>query len=241
MNAHPAPAEATRAPPSAGPIARPALNVRLERATAWPNSRCGTRSGWIACHAGPISAVPTPRANVRASRLLGVTWSVIVSTASRTAHTSIHAWVPMSSRRRSKMSASAPAGRPSSRNGSRLAVWMRATSVVDVVRSPISQAAATVWKNVPMLEPSWAAKRAANTVWRSGAHGDSRSGGAALASLVSLVHRSTSCGVVAPLAPCRAREDPPPPPAHGRRHRRAIVTDRRCGSRVVVPIEWGCA
>ena len=43
--------------PSAGPIARPVLNVRLDSATACENSRGGTRSGWMACHAGPISAV----------------------------------------------------------------------------------------------------------------------------------------------------------------------------------------
>ena len=44
-----------------------------------------------------------------------------------------------------------------------LAVWISATKVGDVVRSPINQAAATVWKNVPMLEPSCAAKSAAKT------------------------------------------------------------------------------
>ena len=90
------------------------------------------------------------------------------------------------------MSASAPAGRPSSSNGSRLAVWMRATRVGDVVRSPISHDAATVWKNVPMLEPSWAANRAAKTVCRSGAHGDIRSAGGLPRCPHRLVARATS-------------------------------------------------
>ena len=68
-----------------------------------------------------------------------------------------------SSNRRLKMSASAPAGRPSSSIGSRLAVWISATRDGEAERSPISQAAATVWKNVPTFEPSWAAKSAAKT------------------------------------------------------------------------------
>ena len=115
------------------------------------------------------------------------------------------------------MSASAPAGRPSSSNGSRLAVWMSATSVGDVVRSPISHAAATVWKNVPMFEPSWAANRAAKTLWRSGAHGDIRaaSGAAPVSVIAAIVARATDA----------LRSD-----------RRAIVTARRCGSRPRVPM-----
>ena len=55
-----------------------------------------------------------------------------------------------------------------------MAVWISATSVGDDVRSPISQAAATVWKNEPMFDPSWAANSAAKTLFRSGAHGDRR-------------------------------------------------------------------
>ena len=95
------------------------------------------------------------------------------------------------------MSASAPAGTPSSRTGSRLAVWISATSVGDVVRSPISHDAATVWKNVPMCEPSWAANRAAKTRWRSGAHGDIRGGSSAPVSVIgAIVARATPVDVL---------------------------------------------
>ena len=202
-NAQPAPADATSAPANAGPIARPVLNVRLDSATAWENSRGGTRSGWMACHAGPISAVPTPRANVRPSRVAGVTWSVIVSAASTPAHTSIQACVAMRSSRRSKMSASAPAGRPSRSSGSRLAVWINATSVGDGVRSPISHAAATVWKNVPMFDPSCAANSAAKTLWRSGAQGERRADRTSASVTAVIVARSSWSSAVVATGACR--------------------------------------
>ena len=117
----------------------------------------------MACQAGLINAAPTPSANVNARSSAGVTRSAIVITASNAAQTSIHACVESRTARRLKTSAMAPAGSPRSRIGSRLAVWISATKVGDVVRSPISQAAATVWKNVPMLEPSCAANSAAKT------------------------------------------------------------------------------
>ena len=167
------PAEATSAPASAGPIARPALNVRLDSATAWPNSLAGTRSGWMACHAGPISAAPTPRANVsaRSTRRRDVVGHRQRGQHAGARSASTPAW--RSAAGGGRRCRPAPRrGAPSSRSGSRLAVWISATSVGDVVRSPISHDAATVWKNVPMLEPSWAANRAAKTRWRSGAHGD---------------------------------------------------------------------
>ena len=119
------------------------------------------------------------------------------------------------------MSASAPAGRPSSSSGSRLAVWIRATSVGDVVRSPISQAAATVWKNVPMFEPSWAANSAAKTWWRSGAHGDIRAGAVAAAP-VSLTVVRASAASSAHARACEGRA--------GRPKRRRTVVRTRCGS-----------
>ena len=138
----------------AGPTARPTLKVRLDSATACPNSSVGTRSGWMACQAGLINAAPTPSENVSPSSSAGVTRSVNVNTAKAAAHTSIQAWVDSRTARRLKTSAMAPAGSPRSRIGRRLAVWISATRVGDVVRSPMSQAAATVWKNVPMFEPS---------------------------------------------------------------------------------------
>ena len=77
----------------AGPIARPTLKVRLDSATAWPNSSVGTRSGWMACQAGLINAAPTPSANVSPSSSAGVTRSVNVNTAEAAAQTSIQACV----------------------------------------------------------------------------------------------------------------------------------------------------
>ena len=168
------PASATTTPPRAGPTARPRLNVRAPRATAWGNSARGTSSGWMACHAGIVSAQPTPRKNVSVSSESGVTTSARDRKASSAAVTSIHVWLTMSRRRRSKMSASAPAGRPRRNTGSSVAVCTSATSVGDAERSPISHAAPTFCIIEPMFEAICAMNRARKTGWRSGAHADVR-------------------------------------------------------------------
>ena len=118
-NAHCAPADATSAPPSAGPTARPTLNVRLDSATACPNSSGGTRSGWMACQAGPISAAPTPSANVNARKRRSDEVGHRHHPASNAAHTSIHACVEIRTARRSEDVGDGSRGQPRSRIGSR--------------------------------------------------------------------------------------------------------------------------
>ena len=61
-NAEPAPAEATRTPPTAGPtIRQPSGSTSWPSAFACTSIRSGTRSGTIAPDAGPANASPAPK------------------------------------------------------------------------------------------------------------------------------------------------------------------------------------
>src|SRR5262245_35934507 len=83
-------------------------------------------------------------------------------------------------RRRSRTSASAPAGNANRKAGDALAVCNNATSVADAVSDVISQAAATTCIHEPMLDARDATHSARNTLFRSGSHGDAiRLGGPA--------------------------------------------------------------
>ena len=68
----PDPIAATMNPPNAGPIPRVILKVTAPSMTASGTSSRGTRSGMIACHAGPLMAIPKPRAKVAMRRIEGV-------------------------------------------------------------------------------------------------------------------------------------------------------------------------
>ena len=63
-----APSHATRKPANAGPMARAAFTVMLPSAAAFGIWARGTRSGWIACHAGLLNAEPQPMRNVMLSK-----------------------------------------------------------------------------------------------------------------------------------------------------------------------------
>ncbi len=167
--------------------------MRLPSATASGNSDFGTSSGWMACHAGRFTAPPRPRANVSKRSEAGVTASAKDSTASPNAATSIQVWVTISRRRRSTMSASAPAGTPTRKTGRSVAVCTNATRVGEALRSPMSHAAPTFCIIVPMFEAIWAMKRARKTRWRRGAQGDARpaAGGVASAPVVAVTNRPT--------------------------------------------------
>ena len=125
-NTSQAPTAAMRAPPTAGPMARPRLMLAPPSVSACFSSRAGTSSGWIAWYAGPLNAVQTPRAKVKPSRTSGVMPPAAVTTARAAATTRPAAWVASSSRRRSTRSASAPATTPTSTTGRNVAVWTRA-------------------------------------------------------------------------------------------------------------------
>jgi len=171
-NAAAGPDAATSSPPIAGPTARATLALApLSRAARGSSSR-GTSSGWTAWKQGEASACPTARTAVRASSRFGVTPSAAVSTASAAEASSISVWLSSSSRRRSRMSPSAPAGMTRRKTGSVAAVCTRAICRALPPRSPMSHCAPTVWAQVPVLATNWAIHRARNQVCRSGAQAD---------------------------------------------------------------------
>ena len=101
----------------AGPIARPRLMLAPPSVTACLSSCAGTSSGWIACQAGKLNVAPSPSANVKTRSRSGVTASNAASTASPPAAASMKPWVIRSRRRRSTMSAAAPASTPTNTTG----------------------------------------------------------------------------------------------------------------------------
>src|SRR4249919_3958260 len=78
----------------------------------------------------------------------------------------------MSSRRRSTMSASAPAGNPTRKTGRLVAACTSATTTGEGVREVISHAAPTFCIHVPIFDVSDAIQRARNTGSRSGSHAE---------------------------------------------------------------------
>src|SRR5438309_10719441 len=78
----------------------------------------------------------------------------------------------MSSRRRSTMSASAPAGNPTRKTGRLVAACTSATTTGEGVREVISHAAPTFCIHVPTLEVTDAIQRARKTGCRRGFHAE---------------------------------------------------------------------
>jgi len=170
---HPAPAAATTTPPSAGPTARARFMFTAPSADACPSCSRSTNSGWMACHDGPIRAVPQPRRKVRASRGTGDSASAKASTVSTTDTANIANCAISSSARRSNRSASTPEGSASSTMGRLDAVC---TSVTRVAPCPMSShCAPTVCIHVPMFDTNCAIHRARNTGWANGAQADADS------------------------------------------------------------------
>ena len=98
--------------------------------------------------------------------------SSAVSTLSEPATATWNSCTPISSRRRSMMSASAPAGSANSSIGSVVATCTSATSAVESGVSTRIHCAPTVCIQVPSMLPSCANHSARNAPMRSGAHGD---------------------------------------------------------------------
>src|SRR3989475_2696114 len=163
------PLAATRIPPRAGPIARPMLMGSAFSATAGSSSDDGTSSAVIACQVGVFIATPIPSAKVKASSIVAVMTSANASTASSAAAASIHVWVTISRRRRSTISAIAPAGNPTTRTGRLVALCTRATINGEGESEVIAHAAPTFCIHVPVLEMSEATHSARNTGCDSGA------------------------------------------------------------------------
>src|ERR1700674_3396320 len=92
-NDHPDPAAATPSPPRAGPRARATLNPAEFSATAAACLRGETISGVIACHAGSFITAPSPRRNVKANSIQGLTTFSSVNTPNAADATTIQLWV----------------------------------------------------------------------------------------------------------------------------------------------------
>ena len=152
MKAASGPRAAISTPPSAGPMARAMLNAMALSVTAAASSSAPTISRTAVCQAGPFSAVPMPSAKVRSSRPAGSRWPSIRSTASQIETSAIHSWAMISTRRRSRMSATAPATSAKISTGAWVAVWTSATMSGVPASEVMSQAAPTPWISVPRLE-----------------------------------------------------------------------------------------
>src|SRR5229473_564100 len=172
-NTRAGPAAATRTPPRAGPMARPMFTGNALRVTARVSSDAGTSSDVIACQVGVFIATPMPRANVNARSVVAVIRPRNASTASSPAARSIQHWVTRSSRRRSTISAIAPAGRPTTKTGRLVALCTRATIKGDGESEVMAHAALTFCIHVPMFETSEAIHSARNTGCDSGIQADS--------------------------------------------------------------------
>ena len=157
-------------PPSAGPRARARLNPALLSDTASGSCSRGTSSGMIACHAGLFIAVPTLSRNVSISSTHGERMLRNVSRLSNATAPSIHACQKSSRRRRSKMSAVAPASRPSSTTGRLAAVCISAISSGDGVSTVISQVPAVSCIQPPRFEMVDATQSLRNSGARSGSN-----------------------------------------------------------------------
>src|SRR6266496_1655824 len=128
----------------------------------------GTNSGTIACQAGLLTAEPMPSRKVRESKRPGVIKPIKATAPIATATMPIHACMNSNKRRRSTMSANAPAGRAANTTGRLPAVSTRATSRGESVNEVISQLSPTSCIHDPMLETTLAIQRARNNDERSG-------------------------------------------------------------------------
>lgn len=105
-------------PASAGPTARLMLMPTLLSEMAACRSLRGISEGTMACHEGAMSADAAPTRNVKNSRISGVTRPSHTRNPSPATMIDNTAFTPISSLRRSTMSARAPAGKPKSTIGS---------------------------------------------------------------------------------------------------------------------------
>ncbi len=176
-NVRPDPPTSTSTPPNAGPIARARLKPMPFRAIACTRSSRGTSSGASAPQAGAVIAEPMPIAKVSASRLHTVISPISVSAASSAAAVMVQVWVISRNRRRSTMSAIAPAGSASRHIGRMVAACTRLTVNGSGDRVVISQPAPVFCSQTPNELTTKASHIWRNTELRSG----SRAGGRVMA------------------------------------------------------------
>src|ERR1700674_279377 len=170
--ATPEPAIAITIPPNAGPTARAALNPTEFKATAGACCPGETISGVMACHAGSFITAPRPSTNVNRSRIHGVTVPNNVKMPSNAAATTIQPCVISRNRRRSTMSASAPAGKITRKTGRVVAACTRPTINGDMVSWVINHPAPTFCIQVPVYEITAATQSERKSGSRNGAHAE---------------------------------------------------------------------
>src|SRR5271165_3881007 len=164
------PSAAMTRPPSAGPAARPILKPTPFKAVALSRSCLGTRRGMVDPQAGEMSAPPTPRRKVVASRSAGVARSSDTRPAKITETARIASSTAISSRRESMTSAKAPAGRVNRNSGRLTATWTRDTMIGLASRLVISQPDAVSNMAVPTFDMTLAVHMTVNVTWLKGPH-----------------------------------------------------------------------
>ena len=167
-----APAAATIMPPTAGPTLRARLKPMELSATAPARSRRGTISPTEACQAGPFIAAPHPIRKVKTSSTQGVIHPAQAKRLRVTDTTSMKTWAASIILRRSKVSASAPAGNDSSMMGRVTEACTSATIPADPIEV-IIQDAPTDWIRPPKFD----ARLAIQTARKIGLFSDASSDG----------------------------------------------------------------
>jgi hypothetical protein len=159
------------APPMAGPTLRATLKPMLFSATAPARAERGSMSPTEACHAGALNAAPQPSRNVNSSNSHGLRMPAHAHTASATDTSSMNPCAASMTRRRSRLSAIAPATSDSSMTGNATEACTSATMSGDAAIESINQDAPTDWISPPRFDTVLASHSARNTGWRSGASG----------------------------------------------------------------------
>ena len=169
------PAAAIKAPATSGPMMREAFIETPLSASAAGNCVRGTTSGTMAANTGQRIASPTPLAKVSASSSGADIQPIITIRQVTVAMPATQNCVSMRKRRRSRMSASAPLGRPSRNTGSVEADCTSATHSGEGVNEVMSQALATSFIHMVVLAASQVNHSMRNTGLPSGASAESDS------------------------------------------------------------------
>ena len=149
-------------PPIAGPTLRVRLNPTLFSTTAAGRWARGTMSPTDACQAGLLSAVPQPIRKVNPSSVQGVSTPNHATAVSATETASMKSCATSITRRRLKLSATAPAASENTMIGSVVDACTSATMLADVVIEVISHAAPTACTRPPKFEARLASQIARN-------------------------------------------------------------------------------
>ena len=159
---------------------------------ALSRSSLGTSFGVTSCQTGAAIAPPTPSANVVMSRVVGSASPPLTITAKAIEIAATAACAPISRRRASTMSASAPAGTVKRNIGSMVATWTAETIIGLGLRFVISQLIDVSNIAMPTLDTELAIRMTVNARWPNTPHRDPRSADGPASSLDWLVNRRSA-------------------------------------------------